>query len=335
MRTLLALTFALAFAASANDYKVTGRIDIGGPATFWDYLTADPGSHRLYVSNGTRVVVVDTAAGKVIGEIPDTPGVHGIALAPGLGKGFISCGRANKVVVFDLKTLKATGEVATGKNPDAISYEPISGRVFTFNGGSKDSTAFNAKTGVVAGTVPMGGKPEFSQVDGKGKLYVNNEDTSEILEVDAKALKVTRKWAIAPCEEPSGLAIDTKHARLFSVCGNKLMAISDIKAGKLLTTLPIGEGADGVAFDPGTGTAFSSNGEGTMTVVQEVKGKYEVVQTVTTKRGARTVAVDTATHRVYTPTAAFGPAPAPTEQNKQPRAPMLADTFHVLVVAAE
>jgi DNA-binding beta-propeller fold protein YncE len=239
------------------------------------------------------------------------------------------------VVVFDLKTLKATSEVATGKNPDAISYEPASGRVFTFNGASKDSTAFNAKTGVVAGTIPMGGKPEFSQVDGKGKLYVNNEDTSEILEVDAKALKVTRKWAIAPCEEPSGLAIDTKHARLFSVCGNKLMAISDIKAGKLLTTLPIGEGADGVAFDPGTGTAFSSNGEGTMTVVQEVKGKYEVVQTVTTKRGARTVAVDTATHRVYTPTAAFGPAPAPTEQNKHPRAPMLADTFHVLVVAAQ
>jgi DNA-binding beta-propeller fold protein YncE len=335
IRTLFALTLAVALSASANDYKVTGKIDIGGPATFWDYLTADPGAHRLYVSNGTRVVVVDTAAGKVIGEIPDTAGVHGIALAPGLGKGFISCGRANKVVVFDLKTLKATSEVATGKNPDAISFEPVSGRVFTFNGGSKDSTAFDAKTGVVAGTIPMGGKPEFSQVDGKGKIYVNNEDTSEILEVDAKALTVARKWSLAPCEEPSGLAIDTKHARLFSVCGNKLMAISDIKTGKLLTTLPIGEGADGVAFDPGTGTAFSSNGEGTMTVVREVKGKYEVVQTVTTKRGARTVAVDTATHRVYTPTAAFGPAPAATDQNKHPRPPMLADTFHLLIVAAE
>ena len=335
MRTLFALIFALALTASAKDYKVTGKIEIGGPATFWDYLTSDPGSHRLYVSNGTRVVVVDTAAGKVIGEIPDTPGVHGIALAPGLGKGFISCGRANKVVVFDLKTLKATSEVATGKNPDAISYEPVSGRVFTFNGASKDSTAFDAKTGVVAGTIPMGGKPEFAQIDGKGKIYVNNEDTSEILEVDAKALTVSRKWALAPCEEPSGLAIDTSHARLFSVCGNKLMAISDIKSGKLLTTLPIGEGADGVAFDPGTGTAFSSNGEGTLTVVKEVKGKYEVVQTVATKRGARTVAVDTATHRVYTPTAAFGPPPVATEQNKHPRPPMLADTFHLLVVAAE
>jgi DNA-binding beta-propeller fold protein YncE len=335
MRTLFALTFAMALAASASDYKVTGKIDIGGPASFWDYLTADPGAHRLYVSNGTRVVVVDTAAGKVIGEIPDTAGVHGIALAPGLGKGFISCGRANKVVVFDLKTLKATGEVATGKNPDAISFEPVSGRVFTFNGGSKDSTAFDAKTGVVAGTIPMGGKPEFSQVDGKGKIYVNNEDTSEILEVDAKALKVARKWPLAPCESPSGLAIDAQHAKLFSVCENKLMAISDIKAGKLLVTLPIGEGADGMAFDPGTGTAFSSNGEGTMTVVKEAKGKYQVVQTVTTERGARTVAVDTATHRVYTPTAAFGPAPAPTEQNKRPRAPMLAGTFHLVVVAAE
>lgn len=335
MRTLFVFLLAAVLTASAKDYKVTGKIDIGGPATFWDYLTSDPGAHRLYVSNGTRVVVVDTAAGKPIGEIPDTQGVHGIALAPGLGKGFISCGRANKVVVFDLKTLKATSEVATGKNPDAISYEPVSGRVFTFNGGSKDSTAFDAKTGKVAGTIPMGGKPEFAQVDGKGKLYVNNEDTSEILEVDAKALTVSRKWALAPCEEPSGLAIDTKHARLFSVCGNKLMAISDIKTGKLLTTLPIGEGADGVAFDPGTGTAFSSNGEGTLTVVREVKGKYEVVQTVPTKRGARTVAVDTATHRVYTPTAAFGPAPAATAQNQRPRPPMLADTFHLLVVAEE
>jgi DNA-binding beta-propeller fold protein YncE len=333
MRTLLVLTFAAALAATAQDYKVTGKIDIGGPASGWDYLTSDPGAHRLYVSNGTRVAVVDTEASKVIGEIPDTPGVHGIALAQHLNKGFISCGRANKVVVFDLKTLKATGEVATGKNPDAISYEPVTGRVFTFNGGSKDSTAFDAKTGAVAGTIPMGGKPEFAQVDGKGTIYVNNEDSGEILEVNAKALKVARKWSLAPCESPSGLAIDTKHARLFSVCENKLMAISDIKTGKVLTTLPIGEGADGVAFDPGTGTAFSSNGEGTMTVVQDVKGKYEVVQTVTTKRGARTVTVDTATHRVYTPTAAFGPAPAPTEQNKRPRAPMLADTFHLLVVA--
>jgi DNA-binding beta-propeller fold protein YncE len=335
MRILLALTFAVALSATAKDYRVIGKIEIGGPAAFWDYVTADPGTHRLYVSNGTRVVVADSRSGKAIGVIPDTPGVHGIALAPGLGKGFISCGQANKVVVFDLKTLKAQGEVATGKNPDAIVYEPVSGRVFTFNGASKDATAFEAKTGVVAGTIPLGGKPEFAQVDGKGKIYVNNEDTAEIIEVDAKALSVKRKWTLAPCEEPSGLAIDTKHARLFSVCDNKLMAISDIASGKLLTTLPIGEGADGVAFDPGTGTAFRSNGEGTMTVVQEVKGKYEVVQTVTTKRGARTVAVDTATHRVYTPTAAFGPAPAPTDQNKRPRPPVLADTFHVLIVAAE
>ena len=280
-------------------------------------------------------MVVDTRTEKVIGEISDTPGVHGIALAPKLHKGFISCGRADHVVVFDLKTLKTTGHVTTGKNPDAICYEPVSSRIFTFNGASKDSTAFDAKTGLVAGTVPMGGKPEFCQADGKGNLYVNNEDTSEILEVDANALKVTRKWPVAPCESPSGLAIDLKRARLFSVCENKLMAISDIAAGKLLTTLPIGEGADGVAFDPGSGTAFSSNGEGTMTVVKEVKGKYDVVQTVTTKRGARTVAVDTSTHRVYTPTAAFGPAPVATDQNKHPRPPVLADTFHVLVVSAE
>lgn len=332
MRTLLVLIFAAGL-ATAQDYKVIGKIEIGGPAAFWDYLTSDPDAHRLYVSNGTRVAVVDTQTNKMIGEIPDTPGVHGIAIAPHLGKGFISCGRANKVVVFDLKTLKATSEVATGNNPDAISFDPLSGRVFTFNSTSKDSTAFDAKTGHVLGTIPMGGKPEFAQVDGKGMIYVNNEDTAEILEIDTKALSVARKWSVKPCEEPSGLAIDTKRARLFSVCGNKLMAISDIKAGKLLTTLPIGEGADGVAFDPATGTAFSSNGEGTITVVQEVKGKYEVVQTVTTKRGARTIAVDNATHRIYAPTAAFGPAPAATQQNSHPWPPVLADTFQVLIVA--
>jgi len=331
MYKLLLCTVVVAMAGVAQDYKVTGKIQIGG-AGGWDYLTPDPAAHRLFVSNATRVVVVDTASAKVIGEIPNTQGVHGIALAPSLGKGFISCGRANQAVVFDLKTLKVTGEVATGQNPDAISYEPVSGRVFTFNGRSNDATAFDAQTGTVLGTIPLGGKPEFAQLDGKGLIYVNNEDTSEILEIDAKALKVTRKWPLAPCESPSGLALDLGHRRLFSVCANKLMAISDVAAGKLMTTLPIGAGSDGVAFDPGTGLAVSANGDGTMTFVKQVNGKYEVVQTLKTEPRARTITVDTATHRFYSPTAEVGPVPAATADNPRPRPQALPDTFHLIVV---
>ena len=332
MRPSLRLVFLAAAAVAApNGYHVVNHIKIGGEGG-WDYVTMDSAARRLYVSHGTRVVVVDVDTGKVTGEIADTPGVHGIALAPELNRGFTSNGRANNVTIFDLKTLQAIGQVKTGENPDAIQYEPVSGRVFTFNGRSKDATAFDAKTGTVASTIPLGGKPEFSAADGKGKIYVNIEDTSEIAEIDARKLSVTKRYSLAPCEDPSGLAMDVKNRRLFSVCHNKIMAVSDPDAGKVLATPAIGQGPDGAGFDSGRGLAFSSNGEGTLTVVRETSGNWEVVENAATERGARTMAVDTKTHNVFLPTSQFGPAPAPTAQTPRPRPPMVPETFQIVVV---
>ncbi len=331
-----ALLAALAAAASvvfaADSYRVLQKIPIGGEGG-WDYLTMDSAARRLYVSHATHVVVVDVDAGKVVGDLPDTPGVHGIALAPELGRGFISNGRGNDVTVFDLKTLKALDHVKTGQNPDAILYDAASRRVFTFNGRSSDVTAINAKTGAVEATIPVGGKPEFSQADGKGKVYANIEDTSEIVEIDARALKVAKRYSLKPCEEPSGLAMDVKKRRLFSVCRNKIMVVSDPDTGKILATPATGAGTDGAAFDPDRGLAFSSNGgDATLTVVSAKGGKYEVVENAATQRGARTVTIDLKTHRLFLPTAEFGPAPAPTPEVPRPRPTMVKDSFTVLVV---
>lgn len=324
------LTIGAAIAAPGG-YHVIKEIKIGGEGG-WDYPTMDSAGRRLYLSHATRVVVVDVDSGQVAGEIPDTPGVHGIAIASELNRGFTSNGRSNNVTIFDLKTLKTIGEVKTGENPDAIQYEPVSGRVFTFNGRSKDATAFDAKTGKVEGTIPLGGKPEFSAADGKGKIYVNIEDSSEVAEIDARKLSVSKRYSIAPCDGPSGLAMDVKNRRIFSVCGNKMMAVSDPDTGKVLATPAIGQGADGAAFDPGRGVAFSSNGDGTLTVVREVSGKWEVVENAATKRGARTIAVDTKNHNVYLPAAQFAPAPAATAGAPRPRPQMLPDSFGVVVV---
>ena len=248
---------------------------------------------------------------------------------PKLNRGFTSNGRANNVTIFDLKTLKAISQVKTGENPDSIRYEPSSGRVFTFNGKSNNSTAIDAKTGNVAGTIALNGKPEFAVADGKGKVYVNIEDTSEVVEIDAAKLSVTKRYSLKPCDEPSGLAIDAKNRRLFSVCGNRLMAVSDPDSGKVVATPAIGAGSDGVAFDPGTGYAFSSNGDGTLTVVQQTGGKWEVAENIATERGARTIAVDEKTHKVYLPTAKTAPAQG------SGRASYLPDTFKVLVVGGK
>jgi len=333
MRRFLGLVFlALGGAAAAHsEYHVISKIPVGGEG-FWDYMTMDSAARRLYVSHATKVVVIDMDSQKIVGEIADTKGVHGIALAPELNRGFVSNGGSNNVTIFDLKTFKLIELVSTGQNPDAISYEPVSGRVVTFNGRSKDATFIDAKTAKVLGTIPMGGKPEFSAVDGKGKIYVNNEDKGEMSEVDAKTMTVTKTYPLTGCEEPSGLAMDTAHRRLFSVCGNKVMIVSDPDAGTVVATVPIGQGADGAGYDPGSGLAFSSNGEGTLTVVQNVSGKYEVKQTAQTQRGARTMAVDVKTHRVYMPTAQFGPAPAPTAETPRPRPTLIPDSFVVLVV---
>jgi DNA-binding beta-propeller fold protein YncE len=328
---VLALGFVLVLAsvpvlkAAATGYHILNEIKIGGEGG-WDYLTVDSAAQRLYVSHATHVVVVDLATGKVVGDIPDTPGVHGIALAPKLNKGFISNGRGNNVTMFDMKTLKATGTIPTEMNPDDITFEPVSGRVLAFNGRSRSVTLIDAAAGKAISTVALPGKPEFAVSDGKGKVYDNIEDTNEIVEIDAATAKVTKKYALTGCEGPSGLAMDTKARRLFSVCGNRVMAVSDPDKGAIVATLPIGAGSDGVAFDPGTGYAISSNGDGTLTIVQQTGGKYDVVENIATERGARTIAVDEKTHRVYLPTATAGQAAAGG------RAPYLPDSFKILVV---
>jgi DNA-binding beta-propeller fold protein YncE len=319
------IVFGAAICAAATGYHIIGDIPIGGDGG-WDYLTVDSASHRLYVSHATHVAVVDLDTSKVVGDIPDTPGVHGIAIAPELNKGFISNGRGNSITIFDLKTLKVSGTAAAGENPDSIRYDSTSGRVFAFNGRSKNATAIDAKAGTVAATIPLPGKPEFSVADGKGHVYVNIEDTNEIVEIDAAKATVTKKYALTGCDGPSGLAIDTKSRRLMSVCSNRVMAISDPDAGKVVATAAIGAGSDGAAFDPGTGYAFSSNGDGTLTVVQQSGGKWEVLENIATERGARTIAVDDKTHKVYLPTAKAAPSASGG------RTTYLPNTFKVLVV---
>lgn len=326
-------SMAFAQAAPATSYHVVKKIAAGGEGG-WDYLIADTASERLFVSHGTHVVVVDLARDSVIGDIPNTLGVHGIAFAPALNRGFTSNGRDTSVTIFNLKTLAPISKVkVTGRNPDAIVFDPYSGRVFTFNGGDANTTAIDAATGVVAGTIPLGGKPEFSVSDGKGTMYVNIEDKSEVVVFDPKALTVKTRWPLAPCEEPSGMAMDRERGRLFVVCSNKLMAILDAATGRVITTLPIGQGVDATAYDPATGLAFASNGEGTLTVVHEDSPeKFTIVGTVPTQRGARTMALDLKTHRIYLPTALFGPPPPSTPERPNPRPAVIPGSFTILIL---
>ncbi len=328
--TCFLLGVLIACAASAA-HRVIGTIAIGGEGG-WDYLTVDSAARRLYISHATKVVVLDLDTEKVVGEILDTSGVHGIALAPKLNRGFTSNGRTNNVTIFDLKTLKPLGQVKTGENPDAIAYDEKSNHVVTFNGRSKDATVFEASSGKVLATIPLGGKPEFPTGDDKGKMWVNIEDTHEIAEIDVAKGAVTKRYVLAGCEDPTGLAMDFQRHHIFSVCGNKVMAISDAMTGKVIVTLPIGEGSDGVSFDPGTGLVFSSNGEGTVTVVRMFGSKYVVSETVTTAPGARTNTIDPKTHKMYLPAAKYGPAPAATAEKKNPRPAMIPGSFMLLVV---
>lgn len=327
------LAAGAAIVSAAGSYHVKTKFKIGGEGG-WDYLIADSDARRLYVSHGSQVEVLDLDNGAVVGKIPDTPGVHGIALAPELGRGFASDGRANKVTIFDLKTLQTMGEAETGKNPDAIIYDPASKRVFTFNGGSADTTAIDAVSGKITGTLALGGRPEFATADGAGHVYVNIEDKSTVVAIDSRKLTVADPWPLAPCEEPSGMAIDVKHHRLFIGCHNKMMAVMDAKNGKVIATPPICDGVDANGFDPGTGLAFSSQGDGTLTVVHEDSpDKFSVVQNVQTQRGARTMALDLKTHNVLLSIAEYGPAPAPTADRPHPRPSVVPGTFAILVVA--
>ena len=324
---------ALLLAASGPGYRVTATYKVGGEGG-WDYLTADAGARRVYISRGTHVMVLDADSGKVVGDIADTQGVHGIALAQDLGRGFTSNGREGTVSIFDLKTLATSSRVKAGDNPDAILYDPATKRVFTFNGRSQDSTAIDAASGKVLGTIKLDGKPEFSASDAKGEIFVNIEDKSELVAIDPNKLEVKAKWPLAPCEEPSGLSMDRKNRRLFVGCGNKMMAVVDADTGKVLATPAIGEGVDATNFDPGTGLAFASCGEGVLTVVREESpDKFSVAETVPTQRGARTMALDEKTHNVFVVTADFGPAPAATPDNPHPRRSIVPDSFVVLVVS--
>jgi YVTN family beta-propeller protein len=288
-----------------------GKVAIGGEGG-WDYLTVDSGAHRLYVTRGTHVTVIDTSTDKVVGDIPNTPGVHGVAVAPRINRGYTSNGRENTVTVFDLKTLKEIQRIPVGQNPDAILFDPATRRVFTFNGRSNDVTALDAASGKVEGTIPVGGKPEFCATDEKGTIFCNVEDKNEIVAIDARSLRAKSHWSIAPADGPSGLALDRAHRRLFAVCGNEKMAVVDADSGKLLATPVIGNGPDAAAFDPGLGLAISSNGrDGTLTLVKEESpNRFRTVATVPTQVGARTMAVDPRTHRIYLITATFKPAAA-------------------------
>ncbi len=314
-----------------SGYHLIDKIVIGGEGG-WDYIYDDAAAHRLYVSHATKVVVIDTDTDKIAGEIANTNGVHGIAVAADLGRGFTSNGRDNAVTIFDLKTLKTLDTVKVGKNPDAIIYDAASKRVFTFNGGSSDTTAIDAASGKVAGTLALGGKPEFATADGKGKIFVNIEDKSEVIAFDAKKLAVVNHWSIAPGEEASGMAIDLKSKRLFIVCSNQKMIVMNFENGEVVADLPIGDGTDAANFDAETKLAFSSNGEGNVTIVRaDGKDKFTVVDTITTQRGARTMTLDVKTHKIYLPTAEFGATPAPTAERPRPRPAIVPNSFVILV----
>jgi len=332
---LVGLSFAgsnLARAArSATEYKIVKTVKLGGDGG-WDCLTVDSQARRLYISRGTHVMVVNADTGEVVGDIPGTNGVHGIALVPSLGKGFTSNGRDNTVSVFDLKTLHVSKQIPVGKNPDIIIYDPDSKFVFTGNGGSRDVTAIDPKSETVKGTIPLEGKPEFAVSD-EGHVYINLEDKSMIARIDSRKLTVDARWPLAPGEEPSGLAIDQKHHRLFAACGNKLMAVVNTNDGHVVANVPTDSGADGAEFDPSAQIAFSPNGaDGTLTVIHEdAPDKFSVVQTLPTQRGARTMTLDPKTHKVFLVTAEFGPPP-PTAERPHPRPSIIPGSFTLLIV---
>lgn len=313
----------------AGGYHVARRVVLGGNGG-WDYLTVDPVARRVYVARDTHVQVLDADRDSIVHDIVGTEGVHGIALAPGFGRGFTSDGRDATVTIFDLHTYGVIGRVlVTGRDPDAIVYDSVSRRVFTMNGGSDNATAIDAASGAVAGTIALGGRPEFAVADGRGRVYVNIENRSALAAIDARTLAVVGHWPLAPCEAPSGLAIDREHRRLFAGCRNKLMAVIDADSGHVITTLPIGAGVDADRFDPETQLAFASCGDGTVTIVHEdAPDRFAVAGVLATQRGARTMALDAATHAIFLVTAQFGP---PAAGGVRSRPTIVPGTFTLLV----
>jgi YVTN family beta-propeller protein len=337
--SLVALAFVPASAplspqsAGSSGYHLVKKVKLGGTGG-WDYLEVEPSTRRLFISRSTHVIVVDTNDGKVVGDIPDTQGVHGVAFANEFSKGFTTNGRSANSTIFDLASLKTTGDAKTDKDPDAVIYDPFSKRVFTFNGDANSSTVIDAASGKVVGTVALGGGPEFAATDAKGKIFVNLEDKSSLVKFDAKTLKVENTWPLTPCESPSGLAIDAAHEILVVGCHNKLMAFVDGNTGKVIGTVPIGQGVDANRFDPLTQYAFASCGDGTLTIAHEDSPtKFSFVEKIDTQRGARTMALDYTSHNIYLVSADFGPAPAATADNPHPRPAIIPDTFTLLIYA--
>lgn len=312
-------------------YHLLKKVVLGGDGG-WDLLSLDPEDRRLYVARSNRVMVIDADSYKLITEIQDTPGVHGVAIAHDLGRGFTTDGGDTSAMIFDVRTLRPIGRVVTGIRPDAVAYDSASGRVFTMNAGSRDATVIDAAQGKVVGTVPLGGRPEFAVTDGRGRLFVNLEDSSAVQVVDTRTLASVARWPLSPGTEPSGLAIDRERHRLFSVCADSLMIVMDSESGRVITSLPIGRGVDAAAFDPATRMAFSSNGIGSLTVVhEESPDSVRVVENVPTQAGARTIALDEKSHRVFLVSADFGPPPPATPERPHPRGPVLPGSFVLLV----
>jgi YVTN family beta-propeller protein len=333
-KILLPVLFSLAVAVCRADgpYHFIKEISIGGEGG-WDYCSVDSAGQRLYVSHGTEVVVIDLAKDQVAGVITNTPGVHGLAPAPELGRGFVSCGRENKAAIVDLKTLQTLSKVDTGQNPDSMLYEPGQREAYMFNGRSQSATVIDAKTGKVVTTIPLGGKPEFAQADPKaGRVFNNIEDKNEVAVIDTQIHTVVTNWPIAPGEEASGMAIDLKNHRLFLGCHNKLMVMMDSTSGKALASVPIGDGVDADEFDPGTQLAFASCGDGTTTIAkEETPDKLTVVQTLETQRGSRTMALDPKTHKIYLPAAQFESSTNQVAGTPRQRPRMVPGTFKILV----
>ena len=333
-RIALVLSLAACQALHAQaPYKITHTWTLGADGG-WDYVVPDPAQHRVYIGRQNRVMVVDTRDGKLIGEVMGINGAHGTAIAEKSGHGFATSGNDSSVVMFDLKTFKALGRAHAAEDADAIIYDPVSDRVFTFNGDAHSSTVIDAGTGKLVTNIPLGGKPEYGATAGDGKVYANITDVSEVVEIDAKAMKVTRRWSTTPCKQPVAMALDVKHHRLFSGCRSGVMAVSDYTSGKVVATLPIGAGTDGAAYDPATGDAFASNADGTLTVIhQDDPDKYHVVQNLQTAPGARNMGLDPTTHRLFVVAAKMGPAPAEsTAANPRRRPQVIPGSFMVMVV---
>jgi YVTN family beta-propeller protein len=328
---LCGLLAAPVLLAGQQPYKVIDRWKIGGEGG-WDYLLADPSAHRLYLTHGSRVDVVDTQTGKLAGAITGLHGTHGVALDTAGKFGFISDGGGNAVVVFDRATLATVATIPAGTNPDGIVFEPATQTVWAFNGRSRNVTVIDAATRKVVATIPLPGKPEFPAADGKGTVFDNIEDKNEIVRLDAHANKLTAEWPVAGCDSPSGLAFDVPGARLFPVCDGKKMAVVDSNTGKVLANPAIGNGPDAAGWDAAQKLAFASSGDGILSVVDAGVPGYPTIQSLTTQRGARTMAYDSAADRVYLVAAESGPAPAPTADNPRPRPTTIPGSFTVIVV---